>query len=46
MAVRPALDEIHQGTRAEIEQQRLIRFDQIAGGGPGGMDIRPGAQDG
>ena len=45
-AVRAALDEIHQGTRAEIEQQGLIGFNQIAGGGSAGMDIRPGTQDG
>lgn len=45
MAVHTGLDQIHQRARTEIQQERLIRLHQIAGGSAGGMNISAGAED-
>lgn len=44
--VHSGLNEIHQGARAEIQQNSVIRLHQIAGRSAGGMDISAGAENG
>jgi hypothetical protein len=45
MSVHAGLNEIHQCSRAEIQQKRLIGLHQIAGCSAGGMDIGSGAEN-
>lgn len=45
MSVYPGLNQVHQGTRTEIEKEVLISAHQIPGRGTGGMHIGPGTEN-
>jgi len=45
MPVDTGLNEVHERARAEIQHNKLVGVNEIAGGGPSGMDVRPGSKD-
>lgn len=46
MSIYPGLDQVHQGTWAEIEQEVLIGVHQISCRSTGGMDVGSGTENG
>ena len=44
--IHSGLDQVHQGTGAEIEEEVLIGAHQIPGRSTGGMDVRSGTENG
>ena len=45
VAIDPALDQVGECARTEIQQKGLIRLDEIPGCGARGVNIRSGPQD-
>ena len=46
MAIHTALDQIHQRTRAKVQQHGVVRLDEIPGSGAGRVDIGAGTENG
>ena len=43
--IHTSFDQVHQGTRAEIQEEVLIRAHEIPGRRTGGVDVGPGTED-
>ena len=39
VAVDAGFDQVKEGARTKVEEERVVGFDQITGGGSGGMDV-------